>query len=136
MQCCIGNCNSANSNTEALLSKVGHEVHETIALLTEEVFRRNFNIGKEQLCSVLSMHPQLVEVATTFKTLHAPLYKKQRNTTMAFFGVGATHHNDHIAVDAIGDKSFGAIHNECTTLFETRRANASDVTSRIGLGNS
>ncbi len=79
---------AGDGDRQPLLGQVGHEVHEALALVAEQVGHRHVDVGEEQLGGVLAVHADLVEVAAALEAVHAALEHEQA-TCPCGAGVGS-----------------------------------------------
>ena len=73
-------------------------------LLAEQVFGGYLDVGQRKLGGVLPLKADLVQLPSAFETLHAPLDDQQREALRALVGVGLSHHDHQVGVDAVGDE--------------------------------
>ena len=89
---------------DPFLRQVLHEVDEPHALLAEEVFGGNLDVGERQLGRVLSVQSDLVQMASAFEALHAAFDNKQRKALRALVRIGLRYHDHQVGVDSVGNK--------------------------------
>ena len=92
---------------EPFLGQVLHQVDEAHALFAEQVLGGHLHVGERQLCGVLAVQADLVELASALEALHVALDDQQREALGALVGIGLGDHDHQVSVDAVGDEGLG-----------------------------
>ena len=89
--------------------KALHEVDEAHVFFAEQVFYGNLDVAEVEFGGVLGVHADFVQVAATFKTVHACLDDDEADAVCPFVGVCFGGDDDEVAEDAVGDEGFLAV---------------------------
>ena len=120
---------------EPFLGQVLHQVDEAHALLAEQVLGGHLHVGERQLCGVLRVQADLVEVAAALEALHAALDDQQREALGALVGIGLRDHDHQVGVDAVGDEGLGAVEHVVIALLDGAGLDALQVAAGAGFGH-
>ena len=126
---------SHDRQRNSFLRQVLHEIDEAHALLADQVLDGHFDIGERQLCGVLGVQADLVEVTSAFEARHPALHGQQGKPLRALVRVGLGHHDDQVGVDAVSDECLGPIEDVVVTLFDRARLDALKVAAGAGFGH-
>ena len=129
------NRNSADGDRQALLGQIAHQINESHSHFTKHVVSGDLDIVEEQLCGVLGVHPEFVQIAPSLETFHSTFQHQQRKATVTRIGVGAHGGDHHVAVDAVGDERLGAIDHPCVSPFHRGGLDSGNIASCVRLGD-
>ena len=92
--------------------------------LTDEIRHGNINVVEEKFCCVLTVHTDLVEIATAFKACHRTFNNHQRHTSVPLRWIGFRGDNHKVRIDPVGDESFGAVENVAVAVATSSSSNS------------
>lgn len=105
----LGRRQRADTDGQALLRQLLHQVDESLAVLAEQVLPGNPHILEEQLGGVLGLHPDLLQALALAEARRTRLDHEQAYALGASLRIGLRHHDHQVGEEAVGDEGLRAI---------------------------
>src|SRR5579862_8917218 len=86
-----------------------HEIDEAVVLLSEQVLRRRLDVVEEQFGGVLALEAHFLQPLALGEALHRGIDLHQAGALGALGRIGLRHHDDEVAVPAVGNEGLGTI---------------------------
>ena len=109
-------------------------VDEPLALDAEQLCLGHAAVLEDHLARLAGAHPELVFLLAGAKPWRAALDDERRDAPRALAARGHRHHDDEIAVAAVGDELLGPVDHPVVAVADGGRAHGRRVAARRGLG--